>query len=334
MITYGAAHRNTGVLGTGSCVPSRVITNKDVGELVGTTEEAILRKTAIRERRWAKPEEATSDLALAAARSAMEQAGVQPAQLGLVIVATSTPDSPQPPTACVVADELGARDGTTAFDINSVCSGFSFALTVAERMLVDAGTDHALVIGADVYSRILSPRDRRTTVLFGDGAGAVVLGRGGRQQLLATRLASFSGARDLVGVPAGGSRIPPTEETVREGLHYFTMNGRGVRDFVEAEVVPAIRNFLSDQGVRHDEIAHFVPHQGNGRMLEDIATQLGIPLARTATTVTGLGNTGAASVPITWDQLNRSGAVARDDLILLAAFGGGMSMGLALLRAR
>ncbi|MDT0447159.1 3-oxoacyl-ACP synthase III family protein [Streptomyces johnsoniae] len=334
MITYGAAHRVAGVLGTGSYVPSRVITNKDVGELVGTTEEAIHRKTAIRERRWAKSEEATSDLALAAARAAMDQAGVRASQLGLVLVATSTPDSPQPPTACVVADELGAPDGTTAFDINSVCSGFAFALTVADRMLADADTDHALVIGADVYSRILSPDDRRTTVLFGDGAGAVVLGRGGRQQLVATRLASFSGARDLVGVPAGGSRIPPTEETAREGLHYFTMNGRGVRDFVEAEVVPGIRAFLADQGVRPEEIAHFVPHQGNGRMLADMAAQLGIPLEKTATTVTDYGNTGAASVPVTWDRLNRSGAVARDDLILLAAFGGGMSMGLALLRAR
>lgn len=333
MITCGAAHGARGVLGTGSYVPSRVINNKDMSSLVGVSEEAILRKTGIRERRWAKPEEATSDLAVAAGRAALEQAGIRASDLGLIIVATSTPDSPQPATACVVADELGAGNGTAAFDVNSVCSGFTFALSVAERMLADAPADHALVIGADVYSRILSPTDRRTTVLFGDGAGAVVLGPGGRHRMLSTRLASFGTARELIGVPGGGSRMPATEETLREGKHYFSMNGRGVTEFVETQVVPGIEAFLADNGVRHDEIAHFVPHQANGRLLESMTGHLGIPSDRLATTVTRYGNTGAASVPITLDHLARSGAVAAGDLVLLAAFGGGMSMGLTLLRA-
>ncbi|WP_329221240.1 ketoacyl-ACP synthase III [Streptomyces sp. NBC_01485] len=334
MITCGAAQDDArGILATGSYVPSRVMTNKDISELAGTSELAILRKTAIRERRWAKPEEATSDLAVAAARTALERAGIGAAELGLIIVATSTPDSPQPATACVVADELGAGHGTAAFDVNSVCSGFTFALSIAERTLADSTADYALVIGADVYSRILSPMDRRTIVLFGDGAGAVVLGPGGGQRLVSTRLASFASARELIGVPGGGSRMPATQETLREGMQYFSMNGRGVSEFVETQVVPGIEEFLKDNGVSQGDIAHFVPHQANGRLLESMSERLGIPAERMATTVTRYGNTGAASVPITLDQLARSGAVAPGDLTLLAAFGGGMSMGLTLLRA-
>lgn len=333
MITCGAAQDARGVLGTGSYVPSRVMSNKDMSALSGVSEVAILRKTAIRERRWAKPEEATSDLAVAAARAALEQAGVSAAELGLIVVATSTPDSPQPATACVVADELGAGQGTAAFDVNSVCSGFTFALSIAERMLADTSTDYALVIGADVYSRILSPEDRRTIVLFGDGAGAIVLGPSGRQRLISTRLASFASARELIGVPGGGSRLPTTEETLRDGMQYFSMNGRGVTEFVESQVIPGIQEFLKDNGVSQDDIAHFVPHQANGRLLESMSERLGIPSERMATTVTRYGNTGAASVPITLDHLARSGAVAPGDLTLLAAFGGGMSMGLTLMRA-
>ncbi|MGW0711050.1 3-oxoacyl-ACP synthase III family protein [Streptomyces sp. NPDC002643] len=333
MITCGAAQDARGVLGTGSYVPSRVMSNKDMSALAGVSEVAILRKTAIRERRWAKPEEATSDLAVGAARAALEQAGISAAELGLIIVATSTPDSPQPATACVVADELGAGQGTAAFDVNSVCSGFTFALSIAERMLADASAEYALVIGADVYSRILSPEDRRTIVLFGDGAGAIVLGPNGRQRLISTRLASFASARELIGVPGGGSRLPMTEETLRDGMQYFSMNGRGVTEFVEAQVVPGIQEFLKDNRVSQDDIAHFVPHQANGRLLESMSERLGIPSDRMATTVTRYGNTGAASVPITLDHLARSGAVAPGDLTLLAAFGGGMSMGLTLMRA-
>ncbi|MEE1797999.1 ketoacyl-ACP synthase III [Streptomyces sp. JV176] len=333
MITCAAAQDAPGVLGTGSYVPGRVMSNKELSTLTGVSEMAIVRKTAIRERRWAKPEEATSDLAVAAARAALEQAGVGAAELGLIVVATSTPDSPQPATACVVADALGAGHGTAAFDVNSVCSGFTFALSIAERMLAGSSSDHALVIGADVYSRILSPADRRTIVLFGDGAGAVVLGPGGRQRMLSSRLASFSSARELIGVPGGGSRLPATEETLREGAQYFTMNGRGVTEFVETQVVPGIEAFLKDNGVTQDDIAHFVPHQANGRLLESLAQRLGIPAARMATTVAQYGNTGAASVPITLDHLARSGTVAPGDLTLLTAFGGGMSMGMTLLRA-
>jgi 3-oxoacyl-[acyl-carrier-protein] synthase-3 len=321
-----------GVLGTGSYLPAHVVTNEDVGEPAGVTADWITRKTGIRNRRWAKPDEATSDLATIAGRAALEQAGLGASDLSLIIVATSTPDSPQPPTACLVADELGADVGTVAFDLNVVCSGFVFAMTAAEQLVRASGGGHALVIGADTYSRILNPADRPTAILFGDGAGAVVLGPSSGRRVKASRLACFSAARDLIRVPAGGSRLPASQQTVADGLHYFMMNGRGVRDFVRDNVGPAITGFLADQGLAPADIDHFVPHQANGRMLEELAGTVDIPLERTRVTYEEYGNTGSASVPITLDHTVRSGQIQRGDLVLLAGFGGGMAMALALLR--
>ncbi|MCN9244994.1 ketoacyl-ACP synthase III, partial [Streptomyces sp. RY43-2] len=261
------------MLGTGSCLPSHVVGNEEVGAAAGVSAEWIWRKTGIRARRRVKADEATSDLAVAAGRAALEAAGVGAGQLSLVVVATSTPDQPQPPTASTVADLLGAGHGVAAFDVNAVCSGFVFALSVAERVLAGSDGSYALVIGADVYSRILNPADRRTAILFGDGAGAVVLGpgRSGRG-LLAGRLAGFGAERDLIEVPAGGSRLPASERTLAEGLHFFAMNGRGVREFVDATVTPAIDAFVGDAGFSMADVDHFVPHQANGRMLEDLST--------------------------------------------------------------
>ncbi|TLQ42464.1 3-oxoacyl-ACP synthase III family protein [Streptomyces marianii] len=337
MITTGTARSGrpssgTAILGTGSCLPSHVVNNTEVGAGAGVTDSWIRGKTGIRNRRRAKPDEATSDLAVVAGRAALEAAGVRASELALVIVATSTPDYPQPPTACVVADGLGATAGTAAFDVNAVCSGFLFALNTAEQMLKGADSRYALVIGADIYSRILNPEDRRTAVLFGDGAGAVVIGpaRQGRG-LVAGRLASFAADRDLIEVAGGGSRFPATAETLAAGLQYFTMNGRGVRDFVNTNVVPAISAFVTDAGHRVEDLAHFVPHQANGRMLDDMSAALGVPDGRTRVSYEEFGNTGAASVPVTLDLAARSGELADGDLVLLAAFGGGMAMGLSLL---
>ncbi|KMO96685.1 ketoacyl-ACP synthase III [Streptomyces roseus] len=326
---------SVGVLGTGSYVPAHVVSNEEVGAPAGVDHEWILGKTGIRERRWAKPDEATSDLAVIAGRAALESAGIRARQLSLIVVATSTPDQPQPPTASVVADELGADQGTAAFDVNGVCTGFLFALTTAQGMLAaSSGEGYALVIGADVYSRILNREDRRTTILFGDGAGAVVLGpvAGEDRGVLANRLASYAADRHLIEVPGGGSRIPATPEILAEGLQYFTMNGRGVRDFVAENVPPAIAAFLSERGLTPADIAHFVPHQANGRMLENLSEEIGVGIDRTWTTYERYGNTGSASVPITLDRAARSGRLNEGDLVLLAGFGGGMALGLSLIR--
>ncbi|NEB97603.1 3-oxoacyl-ACP synthase III family protein [Streptomyces anulatus] len=318
-----------GILGTGAYVPDRVVSNDDVGAAAGVDDAWIRRKTAIRERRWAAPGQATSDLAAAAGRAALRSAGITADQLSVIVVATSTPDRPQPPTAAYVQHELGAA-GAAAFDLNAVCSGSVFALSVAEGLLAGRG-GHALVIGADLYSRILNPADRRTVVLFGDGAGALVLGpaaQGSRVRHLA--LHTFGELAGLIEVPAGGSRLPGDRAALEAGLQYFAMDGREVRRFVAEQLPRLTKQFLHESGVVPDDIGHFVPHQANGVLLDAVTADLGLPRAASHRTLTHYGNTGAASIPITLDTAARAGAFRRGDLILLAGFGGGMSAGLAL----
>lgn len=321
-----------GILGTGSAVPDRVVTNAEAGRAAGVTDEWVQAKTGIRQRRWSEPGQTTSDLAVDAARAALTRSGIEAADLSGVVVATSTPDSPQPPTASAVADRLGVRPGTPAFDLNAVCSGFVFALTVASSVLNAAASKPILVVGADIYSRILDPRDRATVVLFGDGAGAAVLGSSA-SGLVATRLATFPHYRELIEVPGGGSRIAPSEAALREGLHLFRMQGRKVREFVENTVATAIGDFLTDSGVAAREVAHFIPHQANGRLIAALTESVGIDPGALAQTCEHLGNTGSAAVPLTLDHLARSGRLRAGDRVLLAGFGGGMSMGLALVQA-
>lgn len=326
-----SARSAVGIVGTGSYLPSHVVTNDDVGEPAGVDDAWIVRKTGIRCRRFAKHDEATSDLATAAARAALEDAGIRAADLSVIIVATSTPDSPQPPTAARVAHALDAPHAAAAFDLNAVCSGFVYALAVARGMVAAEG-GHALVVGADLYSRITDPRDRRTRILFGDGAGAVVLGPAApRRRVLATRLLTFSEGRDLVGVAAGGTRLGTSPETVGGGLHYFAMDGRGVREIVAAHLPGTISEFLGAAGVGNDEVSHVVPHQGNGVMLTELTEDLALPRAVLHTTVGDYGNTSAASIPITLDEAARAGALNRGEKVLLAAFGGGFSFGYALI---
>lgn len=317
-----------GVLGCGSYLPDEVILNDVVAAAVGVDPSWIEAKTGILSRRRAAPDQAASDLAHHAAVSALRDAGVRADQLSVIVVATSTPDFPQPPTACLLEHRLGAGNAA-AFDLNAVCSGFVFGMETARRMIADGG--YALVVGVDVYSRIVDPTDRRTAILFGDGAGAVVLGPvpDGRG-VLTTRLASYGAHHDLIKVPAGGSRVPPSKDSLLAGEHYFTMNGREVRDFVTSAVPAAVREFLSGTGVDPAQVRHLVPHQANGRMLLDLAPELGLPHAQAHYTFHHFGNTGAASVPITLTAAKHE--IDAGDLVLLAAFGGGMAIGLSLLR--
>ncbi|MFD8954786.1 3-oxoacyl-ACP synthase III family protein [Streptomyces xanthophaeus] len=328
------------ILGTGAYVPDRVVSNDEAAAAAGVDDAWVVSKTAIRERRWAADGEATSDLAAAAARAALESAGITADQLSVIVVATSTPDRPQPPTASYVQQKLGAS-GAAVFDVNAVCSGLVFALSAAEGVLARRG-GHALVIAADLYSRILNPEDRRTVILFGDGAGAVVLSaeghdeargggvrRGARIRHIA--LHSFGDCSDLIEVTGGGSRVPLDQEGLETGLQYFTMDGRGVRSFVADNVPQLVKEFLHEAGVVPDEIRHFVPHQANGVMLDSLFADLGLPRATMHWTLAEYANTGAASVPITLDAAARAGAFSPGDLILLAGFGGGMAAGFALL---
>jgi len=320
------------ILGTGSYLPVEVVGNDPIARTAGVTDEWIRRKTGIRERRRAAPDQATSDLAAEAGRRALAQAGVPADRLAYVIVATSTPDHPQPATASITQHLLGAGSAA-AFDVNAVCSGFVYALSVAEHLLRPHGEAYALVIGADIYSRILDYGDRKTAILFGDGAGAVLLGpsrdRGG---VIGTRLLTDGDHHHLIKVPAGGSRLPASTETLMQGEHFFTMEGRGVREYVTRRLPEAIHRMLDELGVGREEIRHFVPHQANGAMLADVWPSLGLDRAHLHLTVETQGNTGSGSVPVALDTVHRAGLLERDDLVLLAGFGGGMSVGLALVR--
>ncbi|MET9830130.1 ketoacyl-ACP synthase III [Streptomyces sp. NPDC006385] len=317
------------ILGTGAYLPERVVSNDEVGWAAGVDDAWITRKTAILERRWAAPDQATSDLATAAARAALDSAGVNADRLSVIVVATSTPDRPQPPTAVHVQHALGACDAA-AFDVNAVCSGSVFALATAEAMLARSG-GYGLVIGADVYSRILAPADRRTVVLFGDGAGAMVLGRSPRGSgIRHCSLHTFGEYAELIRVPAGGSRLPADTQTFGAGLHHFAMDGRGVREFVADRLPGLVKQFLHDAAVTQGDISHVVPHQANGVLLDELLPHLGLPHAVTHRTLTRYGNTGAASLPITLDSAARADAFRPGDLVLLAGFGGGMAAGLAL----
>ncbi|MFK4099086.1 3-oxoacyl-ACP synthase III family protein [Streptomyces sp. NPDC019531] len=335
MTVYSTVHTPVGVLGTGSFLPERVVPNELAALPAGVTADWIERKTGIRERHHAAAHEATSDLAAEAAVRALENSGTAPEQLDWIIVATSTPDHPQPATAALLQHRIGAFRAA-AFDVNAVCAGFVAALHTGALLCAGTGVavdGRVLVVGAETYSRIVDPTDRRTAPLFGDGAGAVVLGpvaEGGG--VLGTGLATDSRFHDLIGVPAGGSRLPASDKTVAAGDHYFRMRGREVREYVLRELPTAVRELLRAFDVGPEDVDHFVPHQANGAMLKDLLEPLGLPRARAHLPVTHHANTGAASIPLALDEAHRSGLLRRGELVVLAGFGGGMTLGTALLR--
>ncbi|HEY2700573.1 MAG TPA: ketoacyl-ACP synthase III [Pseudonocardiaceae bacterium] len=322
-----------GLLGTGSYLPERRVSNEEIAARVpDVTPEWIVRKTAIRSRRFAADHEATSDLAAKAVSRALEHAGLPPGRVDYLIVATSTGDFPQPPTASIVQG-LTATTAAACLDINVVCTGFVYALELA-RCLVSAnpGT-HAVVAGADVYSRILDFGDRRTAILFGDGAGAAVVGEvQPGYGIIDVELGTRGDAEHLIKVPAGGSRCPASARTVADGGHYFTMRGRDVREFVLGNVPAVLEKLLARAGTGLAEIDCFVPHQANGVLLGELAGQCGLADTHTHLVLDRYGNIGSASVPVALDDAVRSGVIGDGSLVLLAAFGGGMSVGGALLR--
>lgn len=324
--------QSIGILGTGSYLPKEEVTNAEVASRVGVPTEWIENKTQIAGRRYAAPDEATSDLALRAATRALEQAGMGADRIDYLIVSTSTPDSPQPPTAYHVQRGLDAY-GAACFDINVVCSGFVYGLALAESLVSRRPGSHALVVAADVYSRILDFSDRRTAVLLGDGAGAAVVGPvAAPYGFIDFELGSRGDAHRLIRVEAGGSRIPTSEQTLADGGHFFRMEGRGVRDFVMENFPGFLKNFSDRIGVGVEQIEHFVPHQPNGIMLSQLVDLAGLSGAHTHRTLERYGNTGSASIPITLDDANRAGRFKDGDLVLLGGFGGGMSLGVTLLR--
>ncbi|GAA2529864.1 3-oxoacyl-ACP synthase III family protein [Winogradskya humida] len=320
-----------GILSTGSYVPERIVSGDEVAGPAGVTAEWIERKTQIVERRYAAPDQATSDLAAEAGRRALDAAGVAAGELRYLIVSTSTPDSPQPPTSYVVQDAIGATNAA-CFDINVVCSGFVYALALARALIAQEPGALVLVVAADVYSRILDVEDSKTVVLLGDGAGAALVGAVPEGGFLGMELSSHGSARHLIRVEAGGSRVPVSHDTVDEGGHFFRMDGRGVRDFVMENVPGAVQALVERAGHKLDDVQHFVPHQANGVLLTQLVAKAGLDHAHTHRTLELYGNTGSASVALALDAANRGGHLKGGDLVLLAGFGGGMSLGATVLR--
>jgi 3-oxoacyl-(acyl-carrier-protein) synthase III len=322
-----------GVLGTGSYVPNRILRNDELAVMVDKTANWIEERTGVLERRVASPEEATSDLAVAAARQALNASGVSASDIGLIVVGTSTPDQPIPSTACTVQAKLGIRR-TVAMDIEAVCSGFVYALGIARAMLAtEEHLRYALVIGADIYSRILDYRDPKTAVLFGDGAGAVVLGRTDLPDgIRHMRLNADGGRADLVRIPAGGSARPASAGTVTEGLHYFQMQGREVRAFVHEMFAEMMADALDRSRLHVSEIDLVVPHQANMRLLEECAKENSLLPEQLFLCGARYGNTGAASVPLALDRAVRGNCIRGGDHVLLVALGGGMTWGWVLMR--
>lgn len=326
------AQFSVGILGTGSYLPKEEVGNEDLAARAGVDPDWIMRKTLIQKRRFAAPNEATSDLAAKASTAALDQAGTKASEIDYLIVTTSTGDYPLPPTSYVVQELLGAHRAA-CFDINVTCSGFVYALALARGLVLTRPAARVLIASADLYSRTLDFSDRRTAILLGDGAGAAVVGAvPKRYGLLDFELRSRGDAHRLIRIEAGGSRSPVTHEAITAGDHLFRMEGRAVRDFVIDEVPPAVTALLSRTGTTAEEIHHLIPHQPNGVLLTDLAGRLGLPRTRVHRTHTHFGNIGSASVPVTLDQANRAGDLADGDLLLLAGFGGGMSIGACLLR--
>ncbi len=326
--------RSTVILGTGSYAPKQILTNEDLSKMVDTSDEWIRARSGIRERRIAAPDEATSDLAVHAARLALEDAGLPASEIDLVIVATITPDYPMPSTACVVQSKLGIKSSAACFDVNAACSGFIYALDTACAMISSGRYKKALVIGAEKLSSVVNWKDRGTCLLFGDGAGAAVVGAGHQSGtgLLGTRLGALGDDTELLFIPAGGSRTPASAKSVAAGDHFIKMKGKEVFKLAVRVMEEAARDILEQHGLSANQIGLVIPHQANLRIIDAIAQYLELPVERFFVNVDRYGNTSAASIPIALDEARRVGRIKRGDLTLLVAFGAGLTYGSALIR--
>jgi len=298
--------------------------------MVDTSDEWIVTRTGISERRMTGPHEATSDLALAAARRALDDARLSPGEIDLVVVSTITPDMFFPSTACLVQDRLGARNAG-AFDLSAACSGFVYAISAASSMIAAGGVKKALVIGAETLTKITNYDDRSSCILFGDGAGAVVLGDAPGRNIVYTKLGADGSGGDMMTLPAGGSRMPATLQTVRDKLHFMVIHGREVFKFAVVKMQECIQDALDARGYKAEDISLIVPHQVNLRILAAAAEKFGLPMEKVQVNIDRYGNTSAASIPIALDEAVKAGKLKPGDVVILVAFGGGLTWASALI---
>ena len=319
---------NATITGFGLAVPEERLTNAQLEARVETNDDWIVERTGIRERRIARDGETTASLGALAATAAIADAGIDPNDIDLIVIATATPEQPIPHTGAFIGESLGVRCGS--FDLNAGCAGFVYGLVVAAGM-VSAGARHVLLVGAETLSRIVDPDDRATCVLFGDGAGAAVLGRSARGGLLAWDLGCDGSAAGLLEVPAGGSRRPTTPATVDAHDHYLKMAGQEVFRRAVRAVVDSAQATLRQADMKAEDVDWFVPHQANARIIEAAAQRIGIDAERTLVNIDRYGNTSSASIPLALFEAVEAGRVREGDVVLCSGFGAGMTWASAIL---
>lgn len=334
----------TRILGTGSYIPHRIVTNDELAQHVDTSDDWIRARTGIQQRRRAAADETTSDMAVAAAKSALAASGISASELDLIVVATVTPDQPLPTTSIHVKEKLGITNHCPAFDLAAACSGFIYGLHVADSFIKSGMYQRILLVGVELLSRVVDWTDRESCIIFGDGAGAVVLASSNETSsrsmedetfngsILSTRLFSDSSMADAIEIPAGGSAEPMTCDAIQEGRQFVKMQGRRVFKFAVDQLTKACRDILRDNGLTARDIDWVVPHQANMRILQLISEQCEIPMERFLTNIEKYGNTSSASCPLALDEGVRSNQIKRGDTILFCAIGSGMVWGCSLVR--
>jgi 3-oxoacyl-[acyl-carrier-protein] synthase III len=326
----GTANGAISITGIGAYAPEHVVTNDDLSKLMDTSDEWIVERTGIHERRVAADDQALSDIALPAARAALAQAGLEAGTIDLLIVATITPDMAFPSAGAIIADELGATDAA-AYDLSAGCTGFMYAVAQGYGMVAAGLARHALVVGGDVLSRILDWSDRGTAVLFGDGAGAVVLERVSEGGFLGFELGADGSGGPQLYLPAGGSRSPATAETVAEHKHYVQMNGREVFKFATRILVTSAEKVLAECGKTIDDVDVYIPHQANVRIIDHAAEKLGIPKEKIVVNVERYGNTSSGSIPLALADAQAEGRLQEGALVLMTGMGAGLTWGSGLI---
>lgn len=320
------------VIATGSYLPDKVLTNHDLEKLVDTSDDWIIERTGIRERRMASGKQATSDLAYEASKAALKSAGLKARDIDLIIVATVTGDMPLPSTACILQDKLDANKAA-AFDINAACSGFVYALSAADGYIKSGNCRRVLVVGAEMLSKFTDWEDRATCILFGDGAGAVILeATEGDSGIVSTKIRSDGSLWDLLHIPGGGSKHPPSKDSVKHRLHYIKMKGNETFKVAVRTLESLVVETLKENKLKPSQISLLIPHQANLRIIKATAKRLNLPMERVVVNLEKYGNTSAASVPIALDDAVRAGRVRNGEYILLEAFGGGLTWASALIK--
>jgi len=320
------------ITGTGSYAPEKVLSNIDLEKMVDTSDEWITERTGIKERRIAKASQAASDLGFEASKKALHNAGVKPRDIDMIIVATVTGDMPMPSTAAILQYKLGMKN-SAAFDLNAACSGFLYGLSVADSFIKNGNSKKILLVGTEVLSRFTDWEDRTTCVLFGDAAGAVIVEATKENRgIMSTHISSDGNLWELLNIPGGGSKCPPSKESVRKREHYIKMKGNETFKIAVKTMERLVAETLKENKIKPSELSLLIPHQANLRIIQAIAQRLNLPMDKVVVNIDRYGNTSSASIPIALDEALRAGRIRDGDYILLEAFGGGLTWASALIK--